>query len=467
MGISLSIPIGKTLKGVCALQALCRKMLLIGNGPVFTRDNELPYLKNGAIAIENGSIIEVGSFDSLQARYPDAELLDAKGKIIMPGLINAHEHIYSTFARGMSLDGKPNTNFLEILEGLWWRLDKALTIDDIRYSAYITLLDGVRYGVTTVYDHHASPNAVQGSLFTIADVAKEIGIRTSLAYEVSDRDGLEVTKAGIKENMEFIKYANHTDQDMVRGMFGLHAAFTLSDESLQMCAEAMAGENAGYHVHVAEGIEDVWINLDRYGKRPAERLNDFGMLSNESLAVHCIYLNKTEIETLKRNKTNLAHNPESNMGNAVGCSPVIHYMQEGLRVCLGTDGYTHDIMESVKVANIIHKHNLSNPTVAWGEVPQMAYSNNPALVEQHFGIRTGILQAGAKGDVILVDYDPRTPLNENNLNSHILFGMMGKSVTHTIINGKVIMKDRIIQTVDEERIFSESRQAAERLWKRA
>lgn len=442
-------------------------MLIIGNGRLVTRDSNNPYFENGAVVVENDLIKEVGSFSDLKEKYPSAEFVDAAGKIIMPGFVNAHEHIYSAFARGMSLSGKPNTNFLEILEGLWWRLDKALTLEDVKYSAYMTLLDGVRYGVTTVYDHHASPNAAAGSLFTIAEVAKEIGIRASLAYEVSDRDGMEITKAGIKENMEFIKYANGESQDMLRGMFGLHAAFTLSDESLTLCAEAMAGNNAGYHVHVAEGIDDVNINLQKYGKRAAERLDDFGMLNSDSLAVHCIYLNKMEIDILKRNKTNLAHNPESNMGNAVGCSPVIRYLNEGLCVGLGTDGYTHDMTESIKVANIIHKHNLSDPTVAWGEVPKMAYENNPALVKKHFGITTGVLKSGAKGDIIILDYNPRTPFNENTANSHILFGMMGKSVTDTIINGKIIMRNRIIKTVDEDLIFAKSRELSEKLWARA
>lgn len=442
-------------------------MLLIGNGRLVTRDEGLPYLENGAVVIENDAIKEVGNYADLKAKYPQAEELNAQGKVIMPGFVNAHEHIYSAFARGMALDGPPNTNFLEILDGLWWRLDKALTLEDVKYSAYVTLLDSVRFGVTTTYDHHASPNAAEGSLFTIADVAKDIGIRASLAYEVTDRDGKEVTKAGIKENMEFIKYANKGDQDMLRGMFGLHAAFTLDDESLGWCAEAMAGNNAGYHVHVAEGIDDQWINLDKYGKRVVERLDNYNVLSSDSIAVHCIYVDKHELDILKRNNTNIVHNPESNMGNAVGCSPVIMFMREGLRVGLGTDGYTHDLTESIKVANIIHKHHLADPTVAWGEVPQMAYNNNPALVKQHFGITTGVLKPGAKGDVIIVDYDPRTPFNANTVNSHILFGMVGKSVTDTIINGKVIMKDRVIQTVDEQAIYAKTREAVEALWKRA
>lgn len=442
-------------------------MLLIGNGKLITRNPEKPFFANGAVLIENDKIKIVGSFDDLKKQFPDAKIIDAKGKVIMPGFVNAHEHIYSAFARGMSLNGDPNTNFLEILDGLWWRLDKALTLEDVKYSAYMTLLDGVRYGVTTVYDHHASPNAAEGSLFTIADVAKEIGIRASLCYEVSDRDGKNITKAGIKENMDFINYANKGDQDMLRGMFGLHAAFTLDDESLNWCAEAMSGNKAGYHVHVAEGIDDVWINQNKYGKRVVERLNDYNILGHESIAVHCIYLAKYEMDILKLNKTNVVHNPESNMGNAVGCSPVIKMMSEGLRVGLGTDGYTHDMTESIKVANIIHKHHLANPTVAWGEVPQMAYQNNPAIVKQHFGIDTGVLKEGAKGDVIIVEYDPRTPFNENTVNSHILFGMMGKSVTDTIINGKEIMRDRQILTVDEEKIFAKSREVAQNLWNRA
>lgn len=442
-------------------------MLLIGNGRLVTRDNENKVYENGAVLIENDKIKDVGEYAELKEKYPEADFMDAKGKVIMPGLVNTHAHVYSAFGRGMNLDGGPNENFLQILDNLWWRLDKALTLEDIKYSAYNTFLDSVRYGVTTVYDHHASPNAVEGSLFTMADAAEEIGLRVSLAYELTDRDGEKVRDAGIKENMDFINAKNKEDQTMARGMFGMHAPFTLSDDTMEKATAAMQGSNAGYHIHIAEGIEDLQDSLDKHGKRLVYRLHDYGILGENTLGVHCIYVDRNEMKLLADTKTWVAHNPESNMGNAVGVCPAIDLMANGVRVCLGTDSYTHDMFESMKVANIIHKHHLCDPTVAWGEVPEMQFVNNPALVKQHFGIETGVLKEGAAADVIVVEYFPHTPFNSNTINSHALFGMMGKAVTDTIIAGDVVMKDRIIQNVDEEAILAKSIELSQAVWDRA
>lgn len=441
-------------------------MLLIGNGRLVTKDEQSPYFENGAVVIEEGKIKEVGDYKQLQEKYKEAEFLDAKGKVIMPGMINSHMHIYSAFARGMALDGPVSKNFSDILNNLWWRLDKVLTLEDTRFSAYTTLIDCIKTGTTTVFDHHASPYAVEGSLFEIADIAKGLGIRTNLCYEVSDRDGEAILQAGIKENIEFIRYANTKDQDMVKGMFGMHASFTLSDKSLDQCANEMAGLPAGYHIHVAEGHADLEDALSNHDKRVVERLNEFGILGEQTIAVHCIHIDEEEMGLLASTHTNVVHNPESNMGNAVGCSPVIEMMQKGIQVGLGTDGYTADMFESMKVGNIIHKHHLQDPSVAWGEIPIMLYHNNRNIAAKYFQTPLGMLKEGGAGDVILVDYDPLTPMTKDNVDAHILFGACGKSVTHTIIGGKIVMKDREIQGIDEKEIFAKSREVAKKLWAR-
>ena len=253
---------------------------------------------------------------------------------------------------------------------------------------------------------------------------------------------------------------------MIKGMFGLHAAFTLSNESLAMCREKMKGINAGYHVHVAEGKADLEYSLAKYGKRVVERLNEFGILGKKTLAVHCIHIDENELNILKDTDTYVVHNPESNMGNAVGCQPFLKLFEKGITTGLGTDGYTSDMFESMKVANIIHKHVNQNPSVAWGEVPEAMFENNRKIAGEYFEGELGILKEGALADVIVVDYDPLTPLTENNINSHILFGMMGRSVVTTIINGKVVMKDRKLVGINEKEIFEQSRAAAQKLWDR-
>ncbi|SHI11203.1 putative aminohydrolase SsnA [Clostridium intestinale] len=440
--------------------------MIIGNGRVITRDDENPYIENGAVVIRDNTIIAVGDYSVLKEKYKEEEFIDAKGKVIMPGLINTHMHIYSAFARGMAGKGPAPKNFTDILENLWWRLDKGLTLEDTKYSAYTTYLDCIKNGVTTVFDHHASPYSVEGSLFTIGDAAKELGVRTCLCYETSDRDGEEILKAGIKENINFIKKYNNVNEDMLKGMFGMHAAFTLSDKSLDMCREAMEGVDAGYHIHTSEGIDDLYDSLRNHGKRVVERLMDFDILSDKTIAVHCVHVNSREMELLKQTNTNVVHNPESNMGNAVGCSPVLEFIERGINVGLGTDGYTSDMMESIKVGNIIHKHNLCDPNVGFNEVSSMAFDNNRKISSKYFNKEVGALKEGAYGDVIIVDYNPLTPLNENNINGHIIFGMSGRCVTDTIINGKVVMRNRVINKVDEEKIFSKSRELAQKLWER-
>lgn len=439
-------------------------MILVGNGRVITQDSEKPYLENGCVAIKDNIILEVGDTEELKSKYENYEFIDADEKVIMPGFINTHHHIYSAFARGLILNNPPAKSFSDILENVWWKLDKKLKLEDVKYSAYTTLIDSVKNGVTTVFDHHASPMSLSGSLDTIANVATDLGIRGVYAYEVSDRDGNEILNEGIKENVDFIKSSNKREDDMAHGIFGMHASFTLSDESLEKCVKSMEGLNAGYHIHAAEGIEDLNHCLKNSSKRVIERLNDFQVLGEKTLAVHCIHINKREMEILKETNTNVVNSPESNMGNAVGCAPVIEMIKMGLVVGLGTDGYTSDMLESMKVENIIHKHNLCDSNVGFMETGKMIFENNRKIAEKYFKKPLGILKEGSYADIIIVDYNPLTPMNENNLNGHIMFGASGRAVDTTIINGKVIMRNRKIVTVDEKKIFNESRKVAQKLW---
>lgn len=440
--------------------------MILKNGRVITQDKDRPYIEDGAVVIEGNKIIAVDTTENILAKYKEEDIIDVDGKVIMPGFINTHHHIYSAFARGMASSGKPNENFLEILENLWWKIDKKLSLEDLKYSAYTTYIDCIKKGVTTVFDHNASPFAVTGSLDSIADAAKDLGLRTCLCYEVSDRDGEKIAQEGIDENINFIKKYNTDEQNMIKGMFGLHASFTLSDETLRKCDEELKGLNAGYHVHVAEGIDDLEQCLEKYGKRVVERLRDMNILGDKTIAVHCIHVTDDELNILRDTNTMVVHNPESNMGNAVGCQPFLELHQKGITIGLGTDGYTSDMTESMKVANIIHKHVKQNPSVAWGEVPVSMFENNRKIAQKYFSGDLGILRAGALADVIIVDYDPLTPMNENNINSHILFGFTGKDVVTTIIDGKVIMQDRKLVGINEKEIFKTSREVAKKLWDR-
>ncbi len=441
-------------------------MLLIGNGRVISRDSDNLYLENGCVAITDDQIEQVGTTEEMKQKYPEAEFIDVKGKVIMPGFVNMHNHIYSTFARGLSINGYHPQNFMDILRDQWWRIDGTLTLQDSYHSATTAYVDCIKNGVTTVFDHHASYGEVAGSLGMLSQAADELGVRTCLCYEVSDRNGEAQMKAAVKENADFINTASKRTDDMQKAMMGLHASFTLSDASLELCA-ANKPADVGYHIHIAEGMADVHDSLEKYGKPVVNRLFDFGILGEKSMAGHCIYISPREMELIKETNTMVVTNPESNMGNAVGCPPAMHMFNEyQIMMGLGTDGYTQDMTETYKVANIIHKHHLGDPNAAWSEVPQMLFDNNPKMANRYFEKPLGVLKAGAAADVIVLDYQAPTPLTEANINSHILFGMTGRCVTDTIINGQIRMRNRELVGVDEAKIWAEGQAQGQDLWQR-
>ena len=439
-------------------------MLLIGNGRVITRDPERPYLENGAVVTDGPKIIAVGEEKQLKKTFPDARLVDAAGGVIMPGLINAHTHIYSGLARGLSIRGNNPTNFLEILEGTWWAIDRKLTLDGTRASAYATILDCIRNGVTTIFDHHASFGEIPGSLFAIRDVAKETGMRACLCYEVSERDGEEKTRQSIRENADFAAWAQEAGDPMIKAMFGGHALFTISDRTFEKMVEAN-NSMTGFHIHVAEGMNDVYDSLRNYGCRPVNRLLYNGILGEKTLLGHCIHVSPAEMDIIRETGTMVVNNPESNMGNAVGCAPVLQMMKKGITVGMGTDAYTHDMLESMKVFLIIQRHNAALPNVAWGEDVTMQFVNNRIIAEKYFGVPLGILKEGAAADVIVMDYKPFTPFSDGNVDGHMLFGMNGRNCRTTVINGRLLYKDRQFTDLDEERINAWTMEQSVRLWK--
>lgn len=439
-------------------------MLVVGNGRLITRDESFPFLEHGAVAIEGTRITAVGCEEDIRKKYQDAEYIDAKGGVIMPAFINTHEHIYSAMARGLSIRGYNPKGFLDILDGQWWTIDRNLTLEQIKYSAMDTIIASIRNGVTTMFDHHASFGQIKGSLFTIAEAAKELGMRACLCYEVSDRDGMAKAKESVMENAEFIRYALKDDSDMIAGMMGMHAQFTISDQTMELAA-ANKPKEVGYHIHVAEGIEDLHDCLKKYGKRIVDRLMDWDILSEKTLLGHCIYINSHEMDLIKDTDTMVVHNPESNMGNACGCPPVLELVHRGIVTGLGTDGYTHDMTESYKVANVLHKHQLCDANVAWSEIPKMLFEHNATIANRYFKTPLGVLKAGAAADVIVVDYDPPTQLDQTNTNGHILFGMSGRDVVTTIGNGKVLMKDREIKVADTKQVMAKCRESSAKLWK--
>ena len=438
--------------------------MLITNATLVTWGENNQILPNHALRIEGDRIAEIGTTAELRARYPDSIYLDAKGQLVMPGNICAHTHFYGAYARGMAIPGDPPKDFPEILERLWWKLDKALTLDDVKYSALVCLIDAVKHGTTTLIDHHASPNAIDGSLDAIAEAVGEAGLRACLCYEVSDRDGIDKAKAGIRENVRFAKKVAG-GKGQVAGTFGMHAAFTLSDETLAACKSAWDG---GFHIHVAEHEADEYYNLNQYKLRAIDRLHSFGILGPQSIAAHCVHIDGREAELVRDSGTWVTHQPRSNMNNAVGAAGIESLLRMGIKVCLGNDGFSNAMWEEWKTAYLYHKAAHRDPRRAGGyTITEMAVSNNAALAGVFFPqARVGVLEEGAFADIIFVDYHPITPMSSGNLPWHILFGFEPSMVTTTICGGKVLMKDRELLFLDEAEITAKSRELAAKVWER-
>lgn len=443
-------------------------MLLITNGYIFTLGDNPQVIPNGALLIEDDRIREIGDSTELEKRYPEVERLDAQGMVVMPGFICAHTHFYGAFARGMYIPGPPMKNFQEILERLWWPLDRALDAEGIRYSALAPQLDAIRYGVTTLIDHHASNRMIDGSLDIIAETVEQTGLRASLCYEVTDRDGPEVTEAGIRENVRFIQKLRQQPHPRLAASFGLHAPLTLSDETLARCVDAVQSlGDVGFHLHAAEGPTDREHSLAVYGLRTIDRLAQQGILGERTLVAHAVDIDAWEMALLRETETWVSHQPRSNMNNGVGISDVPAMLRGGMKLVLGNDGFSNDMLEEMRVAYLIHKSARSDPRVLPADqLLHFATANNAALARQFFGQTLGELTPGAAADIILIEYDPPTPLTLDNLPWHIIFGFDGRKVDTTIVAGRVLMRHQEIPHLDATAIYARSREVAQQTWER-
>jgi len=438
--------------------------MLITNAKLVTWEKENRILDDHAILIENDRIKEIGKSGDLVKKYPTEEKLDARNQYVMPGNICAHTHFYGAYSRGMAIPGTAPKDFPEILQKLWWPLDRSLDADSIEYSALPCLVDAIKHGTTTLIDHHASPNAIDGSLDIIGNAVEKSGLRAVLCYEVTDRDGESKMKAGIRENVRFIK---KTKSPLLAATFGLHASLTLSDASLALCRQALPS-GFGFHVHAAEHESDEYDSLNKSGMRVVDRLQKHGILGANTITAHGVHFDAREMEILAETGTWLSHQPRSNMNNGVGVAQIESMMRAGIKVCLGNDGFTNAMWDEWKAAYLLHKVHHRDPRRMGGyDVQQMAVYNNAALANVFFPSATiGQLSAGAFADIIFVEYHPNTPMTAGNIPWHIVFGFQQSMVTTTIVAGRILMKDRQLLTLDEAEISAKAQELAPAVWER-
>lgn len=414
-----------------------------------------PRVERKDMRIEDGLIIECAGGLRPETRE---EIVDLSGKYVLPGMVNAHTHLYSSLARGMRAPGRSPRNFLEILKKVWWRLDEALDAEAIYYSALVGSIDAIKFGTTTLIDHHSSPNCIRGSLDLIKEAMNVVGLRGVLCYETTDRGGRSRSNAGIEENERFVE-ANRTNPDF-KGSIGAHASFTLNDDTLEEIGRLSRSYNCGVHIHAAEDLADVDDARRNRGKSIVSRFRRNGLLSRKAILAHGVHLTRGEIDIIRKSGAWLVHNPRSNMNNVVGYAPLHWFPRE---TALGTDGFPADMFEECKIG--FFRNQESSRKSPLSRLPQILHAGQN-LVSALFNREFGSFKPGAPADIVVLDYKPPTPIGPENVFGHFVFGMNSGIVVHTMVRGEWRMWNRELIGIDEEAIVSEASKVAGKLWKR-
>jgi len=428
---------------------------LIDNACVFTGESVHPRAR---IVIEQGCIAAIDPMD--RDTIESGRRIDAAGRFASPGLINTHTHIYSTFARGIPLPDPRPEDFPQLLEHLWWRLDRALDHETLGLSAQWHGLECLQSGVTTLIDHHSSQHAIAGSLATIDRALDLLGLRACLCFEVSDRGGPAAVRAAIEENIVFAQTCQAGNRALRRALFGLHAAFTLSDETLSACRDAVqaAGYPSGFHTHLGEDVCDA--------RASAQRLHRFGILRPQTLCVHGVHLGTEELALLADAGCWIVHCPESNMNNGVGTTSLDRLAQAGIRISLGSDGFTAQMAREALCAYLLQNHERGDPRAGWRTAVDLLFQANSQVAREIFELPLGRLEIGSPADLVLWDYWPPTPINTANAGAHLLFGLAGARAAEVFIDGRQRIAAGRSTDCDEAHLAAACRAAAAELWER-
>lgn len=415
------------------------------------------------IAIDGAEIRAVG--DNLHAQFPDAQVKEMHGRLVMPGIVCAHNHFYSGLSRGIMANIAPCPDFISTLKNLWWRLDRALDEESLYYSGLICSLEAIKSGCTAVIDHHASPNYIAGSLATLRKGFLKAGLRGMTCFETTDRNGgTRELQQGVEENIRFAQLiddakAKGNEPYLVEAHIGAHAPFTVSNAGLAMLSEALRATGRGLHIHAAEDRYDVSHSHDKYGQDLVVRLAEYGLINDKTLLAHGLYLSDEDIRILNEQDAFLVHNARSNMNNHVGYNQRLAQFRN---LALGTDGIGADMFEELKFAFFKHR-DAGGPL--WPDSFTRFLYNGNQLLNRNFGARFGRLEAGYKADLTICDYPSPTPLAAQNIGGHLAFGLGSSSVHSVMVEGVMVYEDRAFP-FDIEPIYAEARKVAARMWQR-
>jgi len=388
------------------------------------------------------------------------ELESVERRVILPGMLLGHGHVYSTFARGWQtpLDIK---TFQDILDQQWWKLDRELDENDIKYSALMAGQAFLKQGITTIIDHHASGKMIKGSL----DILKEVFIdryhmKGLFCFETSDRFDID---ACIDENVTF--YEKHRLNPKVGGMLGMHASSSLSDVSLEKLKNTP--KELPIHVHVAESIEDVEITKSRHGLKIINRFDAFGLLRENSLYAHGLYLTAEEMIKIKHSGGYMVYNPTSNMNNKVGIPPVDLAIANEMPWFIGNDGLgfgmSREIQNLFYTSGLRRNHDINLETIrnsiktGYDYISNML--NNPI----------GKLATDYSADFVILPYKAITPIDDQNIFAHYFFGMLDHWHPKDVYSeGALVVRNYEIskEMMRDDSIYEKSEVTAQRLWDR-
>jgi len=425
-------------------------------------DPQRRVLTNTDLLIEDSVIASIGK----GLKEKTDRVIDGTGRMVLPGFICGHTHLYGIMLRGAPMDIKPTTDFLQILDRIWWKVDSAFVNEDAYASALASCFEFVKSGTTCFADTYSGPGSVEGVLDEIAKGVTEVGIRGILAFEATERNSKEEGERGLKENVRFLKKLQKTPHDLLYGMYSLHASFTLSDELIQKTREQADQLPAPLTIHTSEGLIDVYHNIERYDKRTVERLFDLGILGSDVVLAHCVHVNQDELELIRGSGATVAHNPMSNMNNAVGVSPVKEMYELGIPVCLGNDGFIFDAIENIRTAYLIHKvHHLDTRVTTPKQVIEMATINGA----QVYGLadKLGSIEVGKQADLVMLHPNPRvTPILPGGVYGYIVYGCTAHDVEHVLVNGNQVVEDHQVTSVKQEEVEKALDRVVPALWKK-
>lgn len=398
------------------------------------------------LLVDRGRVVRVGDGE-LPAELAGERQVDLGGKRVLPGFVNAHTHLYSALAPRMPWPKTRPASFRALLEQVWWRLDRALDERALRVSVRLGLVEAIRHGVTTVIDHHSSPGITEGSLDIIAEEAHALGIKVSLAVELSDRNGENAADDALDENLHAL--SAYASDEIVRGLFGLHASFTLSDETLEKVLEVLPFETP-FHLHCAEAPEDLEHARELGYESVVDRLAATGLLRPGTLLAHGVHLRPGDTALIREMGAYLVHCPQSNAHNRVGTADVGAMLGDGVHVGLGTDGFLSGLLTEAQFAR---DAGVGHGTLTPGRVGELLFLHNAAIASSVFGRPLGRLDEGEDADFVVME-PTKTVLDPE------------AKVLRVVSRGRTVYEDGQVLDLDLTDLHAEADSEAKRLAER-